>query len=70
MTTQEKLDEARSAYHSLMTGTATVSITKNNRQVQFNQANKVDLKSYIRELEIELNGMAKSKRRGPLGVYL
>ncbi len=70
MTTQEKLDEARSAYHSLMTGTATVSITKNNRQVQFNQANKVDLKSYISELEIELNGMAKSKRRGPLGVYL
>ncbi|MFT7565825.1 MAG: hypothetical protein ACI846_000111 [Pseudoalteromonas distincta] len=70
MTTQEKLDEARSAYHSLMTGTATVSITKNNRQVQFNQANKVDLKSYISELEIELNGMAKSKRRGPMGVYL
>lgn len=70
MTTQEKLDEARSAYHSLMTGTATVSITKNNRQVQFNQANKVDLKSYISELEIELNGIAKSKRRGPLGAYL
>lgn len=70
MTTKDKLDEARSAYHSLMTGTATVSITKNNRQVQFNQANKIDLKSYISELEIELNGMDKSKRRGPMGVHL
>ncbi|NRA78325.1 MAG: phage tail protein [Pseudoalteromonas sp.] len=70
MNIQEKLDEARSAYHSLMTGTATVSITKNNRQVQFNQANKFDLKNYITELEIELNGISKSKRRGPMGVCL
>lgn len=70
MTTQEKLDEARTAYHSLMTGTATVSITKNNRQVQFNQTNKFDLKSYINELEIALDGMTKSNRRGPMGVYL
>ena len=53
-----------------MTGTATVSITKNNRQVQFNQTNKFDLKSYINELEIELEGMTKSNRRGPMGVYL
>lgn len=70
MTTQQRLEEARSAYHELMTGTATVSITKNNRQVQFNQTNKRDLKDYITQLEFDLNGMSSSKRRGPMGVYL
>jgi len=70
MTNQEKLDEARHAYHELMTGTATVSITKNNRQVQFNQTSKRDLKDYISQLEYEIGGVNLSRRRGPMGVFL
>ncbi|OUL59257.1 gpW family head-tail joining protein [Pseudoalteromonas ulvae] len=69
LTTAQKLAEAQNAYHQLITGTATVAITRNGRAVTFSQANKADLLAYIDELKREL-GQTSSRRRGPMGVFL
>ena len=74
MTLQQKLAEAKSAYHDLLIGAATVSFTKNGRAAVFSQANRPDLKNYIDELELEIsqtNGSIRNgRRRGPMGVLL
>ncbi|GAP76984.1 hypothetical protein W04_3563 [Pseudoalteromonas sp. SW0106-04] len=64
-----QLQEAKDAYHALMTGQQVVSFARNGRQTQFSQANKQELKSYIMELEREIHGNT-SRRRGPMGVIL
>ena len=62
------LNEARSAYHSLMTGTLRVKLThKDGRSVEYQASNAKQLKSYIEQLEAELN-LVVNKRR-PIGVY-
>ena len=55
MATQQQLDEARSAYHALLTGKAVVSIQKNGRKVDYTPANRAELQRYISQLESELS---------------
>jgi hypothetical protein len=49
------LADARSAYHSLMTGTATrVIVDQNGERVEFQAANRGNLANYIVALEAQL----------------
>lgn len=66
---KQQFSEAKQAYHDLMTGQAVVSFSRNGRVTQFSQANKSDLKAYIDELEILING-ASVRRRGAMGFCL
>lgn len=51
MTDQERLAQAESAYHDLMTGSATkVFVDQNGERVEFIAAKKSDLYSYIQQL--------------------
>ena len=68
MYTLEMLNEARKALHELMLGKKVVSISKDGRQVQFNQANIADLRRYIQDIETSI-GMT-SRRLPPAGVRL
>lgn len=65
---QALLKEAEQAYHNLMTGTATVRVKKDGREVEFGRADANKLKAYIEQLKAEL-GIA-TRRRRPAGVYL
>lgn len=50
-----KLADARSAYHSLMTGTsARVIVDQNGERVEFTSINRGDLAKYIMALEAQL----------------
>lgn len=52
MTTQEALTEARSSYHSLMTGTlARVIVDQDGQRTEFTAANSAKLYAYIQSLE-------------------
>ncbi len=66
--TLEMLIEARKALHDLLLGKSVVSVTKDGRQVQFNQASIADLRAYIGEIEIHIG--LPSRRSGPAGVRL
>lgn len=68
MYTQEMLDEAKKALHQLLLGKHVVSVTKNGRQVQFNQASIAELRFYIGEIEAAIG--APSRRRPPAGIRL
>lgn len=68
MTLQQRLEQAENAYHRLMTGTATVEIKKDNRTVTYYRATAHQLKNYIDELRVQLNGNKSSRRRPPMGV--
>lgn len=68
MYTLEMLQEARKALHQLLLGQQVVSVSKNGRQVQFNQASISGLRNYIIEIETGLG--IKSGRRPPAGVKL
>lgn len=70
MTLQTQLDEARQAYHQLVTGQAVVSIQRNGRSVQFAQADRPALRSYIQELEARVAAGAGSVVRRPARVSL
>lgn len=53
--TKATLDEARKAYHALMTGTsARVLVDQNGERVEFVAANKASLYNYILQLEAAL----------------
>ncbi|QXM18755.1 baseplate assembly protein [Vibrio phage ST2-1pr] len=65
---QTLLKEAEQAYHNLMTGTSTVRVKKDGREVEFGRADADKLKAYIEQLKVEL-GMT-TRRRRPAGVYL
>lgn len=53
--TQALLDEARKAYHALMTGTSPrVVVDQNGERVEFTAANRQSLYNYIAELEQKL----------------
>lgn len=55
MTIEQRLDEARTAYHLLQTGrSARVVVDQNNERVEFTAANRASLYAYIRELESQL----------------
>lgn len=55
MTTSEMLEEARAAYHNLMTGrNAIVVVDQNGERVEYQRANAFRLLAYIRMLEDQL----------------
>lgn len=70
-TTQERLDEARAAYHKLQTGTmARVVVDQNGERVEFTAANRQDLYDYIKRLEGELGTPgAVPANIGPAGFF-
>lgn len=63
MATQAELQTARSALHSLMTGTRVASIQKDGRRVEYSATSIHELKQYIAEMESEL-GLLR-RRRSP-----
>ena len=67
MATQTQLDEARAAYHKLLTGKSVVSINVDGVQTTYEKAQISSLKAYIESLEAALG--ATSTRRRPFGVY-
>lgn len=67
MATEAQLNEAKAAYHKLLTGTGVASIQKDGRKVEFTPANKHELKAYVDELTVALGTV--SRRRGPARVY-
>ena len=55
LTVQQRLSEARAAYHALMTGTSAREVVdQNGERVTFTAANKDALYNYIRTLEAQL----------------
>lgn len=63
-TLQEKLAQAEDALHQLMLGTRTVSLSYGERRVQYTEANRKDLETYIARLKRQIAG--KPARRGTL----
>lgn len=55
-TIQQRLDEARAAYHALMTGTSVVEVRDGagGDSVRYTQINANRLALYIRDLEAQL----------------
>lgn len=57
--TRQMLDEARAAYHRLMTGTsARELVDQNGERVTYTAANRQNLYNYILDLERQLNPVA------------
>jgi|GEM_PF-1690725 len=67
MATQTELDEAKSAYHKLLTGRSVVEVTTDGVTTKYSQAERPALRAYIESLEIEL-GTNAAKRSRPMGV--
>lgn len=66
-TAAERLQEARNAYHLLMTGQSAVEIRDSNGEsVRFTAANASRLLAYIDELSAEVAGEALQRTRRPL----
>lgn len=69
MTNSEKLEQARTAYHKLMTGAKQVSVRYADRSVNYTAANKADLAAYIAELEQLTGDTSGTKRGAPFEVH-
>ncbi len=64
-----RLEEAKAAYHALLTGTlARVVVDQNGERVEYNNANRAALADYIAKLEDEVNGTTRTK--GPMKVWM
>ena len=67
LTTQQRLDEARQAYHEIVTGTAVSRfVDQNGESVSYSKANLGALAAYIAQLEAELASPGVPQYRGPL----
>lgn len=67
LTTQQKLDEARQAYHEIVTGqNVTRFVDQNGEQIGYSKANVALLAAYIARLEAELASPGVTPYRGPL----
>lgn len=67
LTTLQKLEEARQAYHEIMVGqNVSRVIDQNGESVSYSKINVNALLSYIRTLELELAGPGAPAYRGPL----
>lgn len=63
MTTRDRLDEARAAYHRLLVGDAVVSVTDTDgSRVEYRPATAPRLAAYIETLERQLAGRAATPR--------
>lgn len=67
MATQQELNEARDAYHKLVTGRSLVSVSVDGVTTQYTQADIGNLRAYIENLEAKLGGARN--RRGPARVF-
>lgn len=68
MATLAQLEEARTAYHELVTGIkAVVVVDQNGERVEFNRTTRAALSQYIAKLEVELGLASRSNR--PLKVF-
>lgn len=72
LTTQQRLDAAKEAYHALLLGAAVREVRdQNGEMVVYTAANRDALRAYIQQLEAELaaatGGAALSRR--PLQVF-
>ncbi len=67
LTVQERLEEAQTAYHRLMTGTSAREVVDmNGERVTFTAVNKDALYNYIRTLEASLpTAPSPAARYGP-----
>lgn len=66
MATQLQLDEARAAYHQLMTGKlARVVVDQNGERVEFTATSASKLLAYIQQLEVELGGVRTNRPMRP-----
>ena len=61
---QERLDEATTALHKVLTGQQAVRIEYDGKAKFFNQTNVGDLRAYIRELMVQLG--QKTGRSGAI----
>lgn len=66
LTTAEKLVEARTALHKLLTGAKMVQVGYGDTRVQYTQASIDELRRYIGELLAESD--PDTYRRSPFGV--
>lgn len=65
--TQQMLDEARQAYHDLLTGRAVrVVVDQNGERIEYTAANRSALSAYISDLERQLGVTIPS---GPMRVW-
>jgi hypothetical protein len=65
-TTQQLLDQAKAARHSLVTGQlARVFMDQNGERVEFVATNIAQLDAYIRQLEGEIAGVPRARK--PIG---
>lgn len=64
MATQAMLDEARAAYHKLMTRGGLVKLRHHDREMVYKPAEATTLLAYITRLEAEL-GVPSMMRRTP-----
>lgn len=68
LTLEEKLDEARRAYHSLVTGRMPrVVVDISGERVEFAAANRGELHRYIKDLESQLPTASTVPSNGPAG---
>jgi hypothetical protein len=68
LTLQERLDEARKAYHALITGTMPrVVVDISGERVEFVAANRDALHRYIKDLESQLPSASSIPSNGPAG---
>lgn len=65
MTNEEKLAEAETALHLLLTGTKKVRVQYENTAVQYTEANIDELRRYIAILKGEID---PNLRRRPFGI--
>lgn len=65
---QARLAEAETALHQIMTGTSTVEVSYNGRQVQYSRTNAGDLRAYILDLKVQL-GIKTGRSRAILARF-
>lgn len=69
LTNEQKLADAESQYHLLLTGQkARVFVDQNGERVEFSVANRGSLAAYIESLKSKI-GSASSTSRGPLRAF-
>lgn len=69
LTLQQRIDDAKAKYHSLVTGKLPrVVVDQNGERLEYAPTNANALKAYIQALEDELAG--RNVRGGPMKVWL
>lgn len=67
---KERITQAETAYHQLMTGQmATVVVDQNGERVEFNKVSAPQLYAYISGLKLQLPGVPVSPYAGPIRFF-